>query len=257
MMDFTEFEGKHVVVTGAAIGIGRAICTELLGCGARVTGVFNSSSADASALEAKFSGRVQMRQVDLADRNQTLAFVAELLSDGRPIHGLVNNAGIVELEQFERLSYETWDRTFEVNVTAPLVLTHGLRSLLVPGAAVVNISSTDAFIGSYASIAYSASKAALNSLTQSLADVLGPMGVRAVAICPGWIETAMATEEASEGAEVSPLGRNGRPEEIAKFCVFLLSDHASFITGSSLVADGGYTCVDVIMKKENDGSAAS
>ncbi|MBT2512805.1 SDR family oxidoreductase [Arthrobacter sp. ISL-30] len=158
---------------------------------------------------------------------------------------------MLEKEQFEGFSFDAWDRTFEVNVTAPLILAHEIGLSMSTGASIVNIGSTDAYIGSFRSIAYSASKAALLSVTRSLANVLGSRGIRVNAVTPGWVDSGILTEP-YEAARLTPLGRNGKPDDIAKTVVFLLSTDASFITGASLVVDGGYTGVDYFMKKEHE-----
>jgi NAD(P)-dependent dehydrogenase (short-subunit alcohol dehydrogenase family) len=97
---------------------------------------------------------------------------------------------------------------------------------------------------------YSASKAALLNVTKSLANLLGPDGIRVNAIAPGWIDTDMSTDASYAAGELTPLRRNGTPDEIAAVVEFLLGDDARFVTGASLVVDGGYTNVDTIMKQE-------
>lgn len=242
-----------VVVTGASRGIGRAIAERLSASGRTVVGTFNTGRDEANDLSA--SHGVEVIHVDLGDRDSTGTLIEALA--GRPIAGLVNNAGIIEFETFDEFTMDAWDRTFEVNVNAPLLLAKELSPAMRAGAAIVNVASTDAHVGSYSSIAYSASKAALISLTQSLACVLGGAGIRVVAVTPGWIDTGMSTDESYEAASLTPLGRNGLPDEVASLVEYLLGAGGSFITGSSLVIDGGYTCVDYIMKKENDALAAA
>ena len=117
---------------------------------------------------------------------------------------------------------------------------------------IVNIASTDGLTGSYSSMSYSASKAALINLTKSLAINYGKYQVRVNSISPGWINTGMSTESSYEATKLAPLGRNGKPQEIADLVSYLISPKASFITGSNIVIDGGYSCVDYIMKKEAD-----
>ena len=150
----------------------------------------------------------------------------------------------------DRYSMDEWSNVLEVNVTAPLHLVHGLRGALGAQASVVNIASTDGMTGTFASLAYSASKAALINLTKSLGNVLGPSGIRANAIAPGWVDTGMSTDASYAAGGQTPLGRNGRPAEIADVALFLLGDTSSYVNGSTIIVDGGYTNVDVIMLQE-------
>lgn len=239
----------YVLVTGASRGIGRAIAEQLSTSGWQVVGTYNTKADEAKQLAQ--SHGVEIRQVDLTDRTRSLDFANQIRQEFE-FSALVNNAGIIEFEKFDQLSLDAWDRTFEVNLNAPLILSRALAPSMTSGGSIVNIASTDANVGSYSSIAYSASKAALLSLTRSLANVLGAQGVRVNAVTPGWVDTGMSTEESFEATQLTPLGRNGAPEDIANLVEYLISSKASFITGASFVIDGGYTCVDYIMKKEND-----
>jgi NAD(P)-dependent dehydrogenase (short-subunit alcohol dehydrogenase family) len=239
---------RTALVTGGARGIGRSIAEHLAESEWKVVATYNTSRDEAK--ELKRTHGVEIRQLDLSDRSNSLDF-ARRIRDEFSFDGLVNNAGLLEKDPFDDLSFDVWDRTLEVNVTAPLILAQEIGVHMTAGGCIVNIASTDAYIGSFRSIAYSASKAALLSVTRSLANVLGPHGVRVNAVTPGWIDSGISTET-YEAARLTPLGRNGSPGDIAKVVAFLLSDDASFITGASVVVDGGYTGVDYFMKKEND-----
>lgn len=239
---------RTVLVTGGARGIGRSIAENLAGVGWNVVATFHTSLDEARELSRTHG--VEVRQVDLTNRARSLDF-ARRIRDEFAFDALVNNAGVLMKESIEELDFKAWDKTFEVNVTAPLILARDIGLRMPAGSSIVNIASTDAFIGSFRSIAYSASKAALLSVTQSLANVLGPRGIRVNAVTPGWVDSGILAES-YEAATLTPLGRNGSPDDIAKVVAFLLSREAAFISGSSIVVDGGYSKVDYFMKKEND-----
>lgn len=239
---------KNALVTGASQGIGRSTALSLLEVGYRVYGTYNRSEEDARELAAAHAN-LTFHQVDFADPEQTIELVREL--SGVQFDGIVNNAGIFEMENFEKFDMDLWNRVFEVNLHAPLRLLMGLQRQINDGGAVVNVSSLGGLEGSFASMAYSASKAALINLTKSLGNNFGKRGIRVNAIAPGWINTGMATEESYQAAEITPLGRNGTPEEVANLITYLLSDGASFMTGETVIIDGGFGNVDYIMLQES------
>lgn len=172
-----------------------------------------------------------------------------------PLAGLVNNAGALHFEDLWSFDVDSWRETFEVNVTTPVRLARALESNLRNGA-VVNVASTDARIGAYNSIAYAASKAALVSATQSLGNLLARSQIRVNAVSPGWIATDMTVEDEA-AVSLTPLARLGDPAEVAAAVAWLLSPESSFVTGSDLVIDGGYSNVDYVIKLEADGMSAS
>ena len=241
-----------VLVTGAARGTGRAIATRLLRDGTHVIGTYLRGETEAHELLGQYPGLVEMHQVDLSSRDQTAALI-QACAAKETLGGMVLNAGAIEFALLDETTDAQWDSVIEINLSANWLLLRGLGHLVAPGAAIVAISSTDATRASYASIGYTVSKAGLNALMNCAAAVLGVRQVRAIALCPGWMNTAMSTKESYEAASLTPLGRNGTPDEIAAVAVFLLSPHASFINGSPLVVDGGYGLVDYVMTKEAGG----
>ncbi len=239
---------KTALVTGVSRGIGRAIAERLLSDGYRVVGTYNNNKPDANVF-GKNAGALELLQCDFSKRSDTVSLI-ESLND-RQFNLLVNNAAVFLPEESNALDMNRWDTTLAVNHTAPMILSTFLMRSMPEGSAVINISSTDAYTGSFSSMAYAASKAALNSVTKSLANIGGARNIRVIGIAPGWINnTGMNSPVSAEAAELSSLQRNGEPAEIAAIVSFLASTNASYITGTTIVADGGYTCVDYIMKKE-------
>jgi NAD(P)-dependent dehydrogenase (short-subunit alcohol dehydrogenase family) len=242
---------KTVLVTGVSRGIGRGVCRHLATLGYTVHGTYNTGSDEADELKQDLGDRLLLYKVDFGERSQTQSFLQKVKTIS--FDGIVNNAGIVEFENFEEFDFSIWDRTIEINLTTPLLIAQCLSRGLNAGSAIVNIASTDGMTGTFASLSYAASKAALINLTKSLGNILGSRGVRVNAIAPGWINTGMATKASLEAVELTPLGRNGLPEDVAHVVAFLLSDDSKFVNGATLIVDGGYTNVDYIMMKEAKG----
>jgi len=245
---YTEGMNKIVIVTGASCGIGKAIAIQFIKAGYEVHGVYNTSKDAADQLTQEYG--IIFHQADLSRREQTERLADELAT--LPIYALVNDAGIWEADNLNEMDYGVWDKTLEVNLTAPLILSQKLSKVMSEGSSIVNISSTDGLIGAFDGTSYSASKAALINLTKSLGIHLGPKNIRVNAVAPGWIDTDMVGEApAKTSQEMTPLGRNGQPEEIASVVEFLISDKASYINGETIVVDGGLINVDYVLKKES------
>ena len=248
-----RLDGRRAVVTGAAGGIGRAIVAALLDAGATVHGL----DRDAQALQAiawTAGARFMPHAVDLADRAALDGARAGLVRalDGR-LDILVNNAGISRVLPFADTDDAALDALMAVNLIAPLRLTRGLLPALAasPHAAVVNIASELALVGQPGYAAYSATKGGLLAWTRALAVELAPQRIRANAVCPGPIHTAMlqaefdvaadpAAAQAAEEASV-PVGRLGHPADIGAVVAFLAGDAAAFVHGAVWPVDGGKT----------------
>lgn len=234
------FADKRILVTGASKDIGRGIALDLVKRGATVVGTYNTGTADAEELLAL--GVQEMVHLDLRDREGSAAALTRLAATG-PFHGLVNNAAVIEFASWES-SLDSWDQVMDVNLRGPLATTIAFAPAMPSGGSVINISSTAGAVGSFDSLAYAASKAALTNLTKSLANVLGPAGIRVNTVSPCFVDA----DAPAQSAALTPLGRNGFPEDIASVVAFLLGDDARFVTGTEITVDGGYTAADALAK---------
>ena len=238
-----------VVVTGGASGIGKA-CAEYLAEAGRPVAIWDLDGGAAEKVAASLGVPSIGLQVDVADE-QALEAAARATRDALPsIGGLVHSAGMVDPSPVGVIDWGRWQRLLDVNLTAHARIVQLLLPDLLaarPGAAVVGISSIEGIVGHGAIPSYCASKSGLIGLTRSLADALGPRGVRANAVCPGYIRTPMmpsSPEMDARNAAAAVLRRMGEPEDIAGVVRFLLSADAAFITGQAIIADGGVTAVD-------------
>ncbi|HWI66341.1 MAG TPA: SDR family oxidoreductase [Symbiobacteriaceae bacterium] len=226
-----RFEGKVVVVTGAARGIGRAVAQAFVQEGARVL------AADIDPGEP-IPGAEPVR-CDVAEESQVRALMERV---GPVLHLLVNNAGIGWFGDLESMPVARFDRVIAVNLRGPYLCARYAAPLLrASGAgAIINIASTRALMSEPGGEAYGASKGGILALTHALAISLGP-AVRVNCIAPGWIDVAGEPLREIDHAQ-HPVGRVGRPEDVARACLFLgHPDESGFMTGETIVLDGGMT----------------
>ncbi len=238
---------RTIVITGATRGIGRATAERLAEPGVRLILHHRAGpelgQAAAAACERR-GAAVRVVQADLSQALELQRFVAELAREG-PLHGLVNNAGVYEGKDLAGTTEAEWARVLDINLKAPVFLIQGLAAQLQAGAAsVVNLGSIMGHRPSAGAYPYQASKAAIHHLTKSLALEMAP-GVRVNAVAPGFIMTDMnrgGWEHDAFKQEVesdTPLGRWGQPGDIAGVIAFFLSDASRFVTGQTLLVDGG------------------
>jgi 2-keto-3-deoxy-L-fuconate dehydrogenase len=238
-------KGDGLIVTGAASGIGRATAEILLQDGIRVTAVDRSPSVSELA-ELGATAVV----ADIGDERERRRIVAE----AGAVNGLVNAAGIIRVAEIEAVTVTEWRDMFVVNVEALFFLTQQLVPAMPRGGSIVNVSSMAAKVGDDAAAAYSATKAAVASITRSLAVKLGPRGIRVNSISPGIILTRMqedflsfyatregkSEQEFQEGRlEAVPLRRGGTALDCATVIRFLLSEDSAYITGADVNITGG------------------
>ncbi len=244
-----------VVVTGGGSGIGRAACRALAEVGRPVAAWdLNATGAEeTAALCADLGVAATARAVDVRDTDAIRTALAATLDALGAVGGLVHAAGVPLGGTADPLGADEFDLVLGVNLRAGAVLASELLPALRdanPGSAIVGIASIEGLIGHGNIPAYTASKHGLIGLVRSLAARLGPEGIRVNAVCPGYIETPMFSPVVDGNPEARaaferkiPMGRLGRPEEIGRLVRFLLSDDASYLHGSAVVADGGVTAV--------------
>ncbi len=245
-----DFNGKIALVTGASRGIGRAVALEFAKGGARVAVNYHSNRKAAEETLALLPSEGHMLvQADMADPQAVQSMVQRVVEQMGGLHILVNNAGIFEHHPLAEVDYTTWQdywrRTVDSNLigvantcycAARHMMEHG-------GGRIVNISSRGAFRGEPNAPAYGASKAGVNSMSQSLAKALGKYGIYVGVVAPGWVETDMAAEYLTgpSGETIrneTALGRVATPEEIAHAVAFLASEGAESATGAIIDVNG-------------------
>lgn len=243
---------KVAVITGAAAGIGLACAQRFAAEGARIAGfdLVTPSDAEWRSVEAESPG-VSFHVGDVRNEGQVSGAIAEVIARFGRIDVLVNAAGVPGGGPVHAIPVEEFDRVIDVNLKGTFLATrHVLASMMEHGGgSVVNIASIEGIEGFEGGSAYNASKGGVVLLTRNLAMDYGRRGIRVNCICPGFIRTPMLESIFAEGMEelleritdAHQLGRLGRPEEIAAAALFLASDDASFVTGHSLVVDGGFT----------------
>jgi len=252
-----KLKDKVAIVTGGSRGIGRAICLRLAREGAGVvvnyaraadTGPFRGAAARVVKQIHARGGEAVAIEADVASARAVGRMVRQTLKRFGRIDVLVNNAGICPFHDFLDMPEKLWDRVQAVNLKGVFLCTQAVTRWMVQHRVrgrIISISSVSSIVGGERQAHYCPTKAGVNLLTKSIAIALGEHGITCNAVLPGTVETDINREDLSDQAKRSyfarrtPLGRLGRPEDIAGPVVFLASDDAAFITGALLVVDGG------------------
>lgn len=244
--------GKVAFVTGAGSGIGRAIALQLASDGAAVavTDVRRDSAEETLALITDAGGRGVAIDLDVRDRAAVERAVDETVASLGRIDLLVNNAGVVTMSGLDAVSDEEWDFVVDINMKGPFVVTQIASRVMNPGGAVVNLTTVEAEVVVSSSgscqVHYNASKGGVKMLTKALAVELASKGIRVNAIAPGPINTRFSGGDISGPEAMAFMSqrllvpRVGEPSDIAQAASFLLSDAASYISGTQLAVDGGW-----------------
>ena len=234
---------RVALVTGGSRGIGAAISVGLKEAGYQVAASYAGNEAAAAEFSAK-SG-IKTYKWDVSDYDACTAGIAQVEADLGPVEILVNNAGITRDAPFHKMTRDQWQQVIDTNLSGVFNMTHpvwpGMRERKF--GRIITISSINGQKGQFAQVNYAASKAGDLGITKSLAHEGARMGITANAICPGYIGTdmVMALSDKVRDSIVAqiPAGRLGTPNEIARCVVFLASDDAGFINGSTISANGG------------------
>ena len=246
-----RLENKVALISGGARGMGAAEAKLFAREGARVV-IGDLLAEDGHRTEAEINetgGECLFVRLDVTDESSWREAVAATVARFGKLDILVNNAGIYRTERVEETSGELWDQVMEINSKGVFLGTkHAIPEMRkAGGGSIINISSVAGLVGNTMSAAYTASKGAVRLFTKSTAIQHAREGIRANSVHPGTIETPMTADLLAQESyrqnrmERTPLGRLGRPEDVAYGVLYLASDESSFVTGSELVIDGGRT----------------
>ena len=243
-----RLKGKTAIITGGGSGIGlataRAFCKE----GARVV-LFGRRKEKLVSAADELGDLVHIVQGDMTENDDLDQLINKTLNNFKGIDILVNSAGLFNGAPLHEISDSQWDGMMDINIRSVFQLTRRVLPIMMAqkSGSIVHISSILGLIAVPQVAAYNVSKGALNQFSRSIAVEYGPYGIRSNSICPGLIETDMTADLMKDAALMQewskeyPIGRFGKPEDVASACLFLASGESSFITGTVLPVDGGFT----------------
>ena len=243
-----RLKDKTAIITGGGTGIGlataRAFCQE----GAKVI-LFGRRKEKLEKAVEKLGGSAIMVQGDMTNNNDLDKLINETLHNFKKIDILVNNAGLFNGSPLHEISDSQWDEIMDINIRSVFQLTRRVLPVMLSQkyGSIIHISSILGLIAVPQVAAYNVSKGALNQFSRSIAVEYGSSGIRSNSICPGLIATDMTADLMKdvdlmkEWSKEYPIGRFGKPEDVANACLYLASDESSFVTGITLPVDGGFT----------------
>lgn len=240
-------QGRIALVTGGTRGLGAAVTRRLVADGVHVAAVYANDDATAHDFAAQVAGHgsVSVHRCDIADDEACKALAADIAERHGGVDYLVNNAGLLVEERVDRLDVDTWQQALAVNLSGAFYLSQAVWAHMAGQqfGRIVNVSSVTAFMGNPREAAYGAAKAGLHGLTRSLALAGARRGITVNCVVPGVYATDMTAGMSVESQDaikaMIPVGRHGRPEELAHTVRHLLDDLAGYLTGAIIVVDGG------------------
>jgi 3-oxoacyl-[acyl-carrier protein] reductase len=238
---------ESVLISGGSRGLGLAIVKSLLADGHFVATFSRKPSAEIDDLIAQYGERFTFSRCDMKETGRFKELIKDFEGKIGRISALVNNAGIVSEDLLARQSEDEIEKLMSVNLSGPLLLTRAaVRGMMIAGrGSIVNISSIVSVSGYKGTVAYSATKGGLNAMTRALARELGGRGITVNTVAPGYMETELVAHmdpaKLKQIVRRTPLGRPGTVNDVVGVVRFLLSDEAKFVTGQTIVVDGGLT----------------
>lgn len=242
-----KLTNKRALITGASKGIGRATTILFAQEGCEVIVNYNTSDKEAHKVVQqieKLGGQAHAIKCNVTDINQIGAMKEQIKKQFGTLDILVNNAGAYGIEKFDETNEKEARQSFEVNYFSVFNITRLFKPLIPKGGRIINVSSISGMVTSSSNPAYGGAKAAVIHLTKTLALELAPF-INVNTVAPGWVDTDMARKVSddftSNELKYIPLQRFSKPEEIAPSLLFLASDDSNYITGNTIVIDGGYS----------------
>jgi NAD(P)-dependent dehydrogenase (short-subunit alcohol dehydrogenase family) len=249
-----RLKGKIGIVTGGGSGIGRACAIALAKEGARVA-LAGRRRNKIEEVAREIGDKAFALACDVSNTSDISRLLDQTVSRFGGLNFLLNNAGILQIGNAEQITEDQWDRTFNVNVRAVWLLSRAALPHLrkAGGGSIINVASTLGIVGARNRAAYASSKGAVVQLTKSMAVDHGHENIRVNAICPSFVDTELTAAFLSQAQDpeaarreriaAHPIGRLGRPQDLAGMAVYLASDESSWVTGAVLPVDGGYLAV--------------